>query len=165
MFSFCVVRSILRWSEMPKDWMAFPLLLHCKTAKASCGLRIRILCRKAVSDLYFDHITREPSSLVRDTSHFTHLSPKENTRILWQYSGETGTFWHIYAIPLPTKTKPATVMWTSCSVIKSKPRGEWRLWWGMDLLLECIMLCFSGWLRDGPSISHYSYLVWSPPYR
>lgn len=112
--------------------MTFPLLLHCRQQGSVVASEIRLLLRKVVSDLYFGHITKEPSSLVRDSSHFTHLSPKENTRILCQYGWGTGTFWHIQAMPLPKRTRAATGLGANCSVVCL--RGDWR---AVDLLLRC----------------------------
>lgn len=101
-----------------RELNGFPTLPSQQTARVSCDLGLRLLLRKVVSGLYFGHLTKEVSNLVRNSSHFTHFSPKENTRILRQFSWGNWHFMTRTAIPLATKTRVATVIWTNCSVVK-----------------------------------------------
>lgn len=101
-----------------RELNGFPTLPPQQTARVSCDLGLRLLLRKVVSGLYFGHLTKEVSNLVRNSSHFTHFSPKENTRLLRQFSWGNWHFMTRTAIPLATKTRVATVIWTNCSVVK-----------------------------------------------
>lgn len=101
-----------------RELNGFPTLPSQQTARVSCDLGLRLLLRKVVSGLYFGHLTKELSNSVRNSSHFTHFSPKENTRILRQFSWGNWHFVTRTAIPFATKARAATVIWTNCSVVK-----------------------------------------------
>lgn len=106
-----------------RELNGFPTLPSQQTARVSCDLGLRLLLRKVVSGLYFGHLTKEVSNLVRNSSHFTHFSPKENTRILRQFSWGNWHFMTRTAIPLATKTRVATDL-DELLCGKAKPRRD-----------------------------------------